>query len=123
MSIKDMLKNNNDFERYRDCYIYFFVNTAYISTFIDYAHMRKRNDEVRELLISLGSEPVIRQFPFGRLNLPNSYTCKREKKSYRQLRHITLAISGNFSIMYWWTRILTSAYMLLHPYTNLSEKD
>lgn len=119
LSVKKMLKEQHDFERFRDCYIYFFVNLAYVSSFVDYAQMNKRDTEIDNYFKELSSQPFIMQFPFSELNLPQSYTCSKESKMYKGLKRMTYSISHHFSLTLFWLRLWIKWSNLLHPYTEI----
>ncbi len=118
LSVKDMLKSYNDFERFRDCYTYFFVNSALVSSFIDYAQMDKHNAEIEDYFKELSKQPFIRQFPNIKLDLPQSFTNKREGKAYNDLKRTTYSILHHFSWTLFWLRSWIKLSNLFHPYSE-----
>ena len=120
LSVKDMLKAHNDFERFRDCYTYFFVNSALVSSFIDYAQMGKHNAEIEDYFKELSKQPFIRQFPSIKLDLPQTFTNKRERKAYDGLKRTTYSISHHFGWTLFWLRSWIKLSNLFHPYSEVA---
>lgn len=97
MLMKNFLKSNGAFERYKDLYTVHFVNCAFLLSFFDYVEMENLDEETEKFLYDLSQSDVVKNFYYTNFNLPYIEDLTKDEKSYlKRMKRVTLLISNYF---------------------------
>lgn len=118
LAVKNFLKEQRIFEKYKDEYTMLFVRSAIILPVFDYIKMDKEDMEVKSFLCELLCSEFVQNFDVKNLSLPviQKEDFQRGDMSYKKIQRIINVLKHpNFAIAY-----LKIMHSLLKPFHKLS---
>lgn len=79
ISLREFLKEQNVFDKFKDAYKLFFITTGFLRSYTDYVRMKNRDEEVEDFLFNISCSDFIKYFNIAQINIPKDLLKNKDK--------------------------------------------